>query len=150
MTGFNRLGNWIFSHLVRYSYRVNVTDVLTGYFAWNHAAIVRLRPHLQSPGFAIEMEMITKMARLGDQIYSVPISYNSRAGESNLHPVRDGARILKMYLRNLSWTPPKPKLERIAFVSDSIMPYNKGGKEKRLYEISSDSCAKAVRYTSTR
>jgi glycosyltransferase involved in cell wall biosynthesis len=134
MTGFNRLGNWIFSHLVRYSYRVNVTDVLTGYFAWSHDAIRRLRPHLGSPGFAIEMEMITKMARLGDQIYSVPISYNSRAGESNLRPVRDGARIMLMYLRNLSWSPPKP--QRIAFVSDAIMPYNKGGKEKRLYEIS--------------
>jgi glycosyltransferase involved in cell wall biosynthesis len=136
MTAFNRLGNWVFSHLVRYSYRVNVTDVLTGYFAWNRDAIVRLRPHLQSAGFAIEMEMITKMARLGEEIYSVPISYNSRAGESNLRPIRDGMRILSMYLRNLSWNPPKPPVERIAFVSDSIMPYNKGGKEKRLYEIS--------------
>src|SRR5476651_2686745 len=34
MKTFNRIGNWVYSHLVRYSYGVNVTDVLTGYFAW--------------------------------------------------------------------------------------------------------------------
>lgn len=36
------------------------------------------------------------------------------------------------------------KSKKIAFVSDAIMPYNKGGKEKRLYEISkrlvNDAC----------
>lgn len=135
MTGFNRLGNWIFSHLVRYSYRVNVTDVLTGYFAWSRPAVEALRPHLKSNGFAIEMEMITKMARLGEEIYSVPISYHARAGESSLSPIGDGSRILKMYLQNLTWKPLPPKPQRLAFVSDAIMPFHKGGKEKRLSEI---------------
>lgn len=105
MPALNRAGNWVFSHLVRYSYQVNVTDVLTGYFAWKRDAIVRLRPHLESDGFAIEMEMITKMARLGEEIYSVPISYDARAGESNLRPIADGSRIMKMYLQNLRWKP---------------------------------------------
>jgi dolichol-phosphate hexosyltransferase len=105
MKAFNRLGNWVYSHLVRYFYRVNVTDVLTGYFAWKKPVIDELRPHLVSDGFAIEMEMITKMARLGHEIYSVPISYNPRAGESSLRPVYDGWRILVMFARNLSWRP---------------------------------------------
>lgn len=105
MTAFNRLGNWIFSHLVRYSYRAPVTDVLTGYFAWSRHAIERLRPHLTSNGFAIEMEMITKMARLGEEIFSVPISYHARAGESSLRPLYDGWRILRMYMANLRWKP---------------------------------------------
>jgi glycosyltransferase involved in cell wall biosynthesis len=105
MTRFNRAGNWIFSHLVRYGYKVNVTDVLTGYFAWRRSAIVGLRPHLASQGFAIEMEMITKLARLGHEIYSVPISYNPRSGASSLRPVRDGSRILWMFLSNLIWIP---------------------------------------------
>jgi len=134
MTTFNRLGNWIFSHLVRYLYRVNVTDVLTGYFAWDRHAIERLRPHLTSQGFAIEMEMITKMAKLGEEIYSVPISYHSRSGSSSLRPIRDGARILAMYLRNFFWRPAST-VERVAFVSDTIYPYNMGGKETRLAEI---------------
>jgi glycosyltransferase involved in cell wall biosynthesis len=84
MTAFNRLGNWIYSHSVRYFYRVNVTDVLTGYYAWRREVVERLRQHLISPGFTIEMEMVTKMARLGEAIYSVPITYQKRAGETHL------------------------------------------------------------------
>lgn len=132
MRGFNRLGNWGFSFLVRSVYKVNVTDTLTGYFAWKREAIVQLRQHLQSSGFAIEMEMITKMARMGYEIFSVPISYEPRLGESSLRPVYDGSRILREFLRQLKWRPNK---ERFAVVSDAIWPYNKGGKEKRLHEI---------------
>src|ERR1700757_3933336 len=61
MRALNRLGNWLFTHLVRIYYGVSVTDVLTGYFAWNRNSLEELRPHLKSEGFAIEMEMITKM-----------------------------------------------------------------------------------------
>ncbi len=105
MTTFNRIGNWMYSQLVRTFYRANVTDVLTGYFAWKKNALVKLRPHLVSTGFAIEMEMVTKMAKLGENIYSVPISYDQRDGHTNLHPIYDGFRILLMFTRNLFWTP---------------------------------------------
>jgi glycosyltransferase involved in cell wall biosynthesis len=112
MTGLNRLGNWVFSHMVRYVYRANVTDVLTGYFAWKKPVIVELAPHLVSNGFAIEMEMITKMARMGCEIYSVPISYHPRSGQTNLRPLYDGYRILKMFFRNLSWRPVSEKVDQ--------------------------------------
>jgi dolichol-phosphate mannosyltransferase len=105
MTAFNRLGNWAYSHLVRHFYRVNMTDVLTGYFAWKREALERLRPYIQSEGFAIEMEMVTKMARLGEDITCVPISYHPRAGVTNLRPIYDGTRILWMFTKNLRWTP---------------------------------------------
>jgi glycosyltransferase involved in cell wall biosynthesis len=105
MRTFNRGGNWFFTHIVRLYYKVNVTDVLTGYFAWDKKAIDELVPHLVSEGFAIEMEMITKMAKLQHQIYSVPISYTPRSGETNLRPVYDGRRILKMWFNNLRWQP---------------------------------------------
>jgi glycosyltransferase involved in cell wall biosynthesis len=133
MTSSHRMGNWIFSFLVRIFYRVNVTDVLTGYFAWKRETIVKLRPHLRSYGFAIEMEMITKMARMGYEIYSVPISYEPRSGESSLRAFHDGSRILLMFLRSVRWL---PDMRRIAFVSDAVYPFNMGGKEKRLHEIS--------------
>lgn len=107
MRAFNRAGNWFFTHIVRVYYRVNVTDVLTGYFAWTRQTIDELHPHLISDGFAIEMEMITKMAKLGHQIYSVPISYTPRSGETNLRPFYDGRRILKMFFRSLHWQPNK-------------------------------------------
>ena len=105
MSAFNRLGNWGFSFLVRILYNENVTDVLTGYWAWTRASLLDLAPHVKADGFAIEMEMITKLARLNHAVYSVPISYTARAGESNLRPVRDGFRILIMLLRNLRWKP---------------------------------------------
>jgi glycosyltransferase involved in cell wall biosynthesis len=105
MSTFNRLGNWLYSHLVRYFYRVNMTDVLTGYFAWKRDALERLRPHIKSTGFAIEMEMVTKMARLGEYITCVPISYHLRAGETKINPIYDGSRILWMFIKNLRWVP---------------------------------------------
>ena len=101
----NRGGNWFFTHIVRLYYKINVTDVLTGYFAWNKQAIDELLPHLVSEGFAIEMEMVTKMAKLGHEIYSVPISYTPRRGETNLRPFYDGRRILKMYFNSMRWQP---------------------------------------------
>ena len=105
MRFLNRGGNWFFTHIVRMYYKANVTDVLTGYFAWSKKCIDELHPHLISEGFAIEMEMITKMAKLGHEIYSVPISYTPRSGETNLRPFYDGRRILGMWARNLRWQP---------------------------------------------
>lgn len=132
MPALNHLGNWVFSFLVRIIYKVNVTDVLTGYFAWKREAALKLRSHLTASGFALEMEMITKMAKLNLEVYSVPISYSPRVGSSSLRPLRDGLAILKTFIRQLSW---KPRSQQITFVTDSVYPFNKGGKERRLYEI---------------
>jgi len=154
MTRLNRLGNRLFTSAVRAFYGANVTDVLSGYFAWKKSALDAMTPYIKSPGFAVEMEMITKMARLGHRMTAVPISYHPRAGETNLRPFKDGYRILSMLLKNLAWRPrptaartadaPAPAQEvvrgsfvprKIVFVSDAIYPYMKGGKEKRLHEI---------------
>jgi glycosyltransferase involved in cell wall biosynthesis len=146
MSRLNRFGNRLFTVSARTLYRANVSDVLTGYFAWKKSALNALAPHIKSDGFAIEMEMITKMARLGQRMASVPISYHPRLGQSNMHPFRDGFRIFLMLFKNLTWHP-KPQANqaqdtintfsprKIVFVSDAIYPYMKGGKEKRLYEI---------------
>lgn len=105
MTKLNLVGNWLFTLAVRLFYRANVTDVLTGYFAWKKPALSALEPYVDSPGFAIEMEMITKMARLGHKMVPVPISYHPRSSQSNLRPFRDGSRILAMLLKNFFWKP---------------------------------------------
>lgn len=141
MSRLNYIGNKLFTSAVRIFYQANVTDVLTGYFAWKKSALDELAPNVTSAGFAIEMEMITKMARLGHQMTSVPISYHPRTGQSNLHPLRDGLRILSMLLKNIFWRRPLNTAKnaftarKIVFVSDAIYPYMKGGKEKRLHEI---------------
>lgn len=103
MTSFNRFGNWMFSFLVRIFYNANITDVLTGYFVWDYRALMRLRPHLVARDFGIEMDMVTKMAILGESIFCVPITYAYRKGDSHLRPVRDGLRILLVFVKNLFW-----------------------------------------------
>lgn len=111
MKPLNRFGNFVFSQLVQRIYGSNVTDVLSGYFAWSRESIERLRPHVESAGFALEIEMVTKMSRLGLEVFSVPISYNARAGESNLRPFRDGSRILSMFIKNIFWQVPEQEVE---------------------------------------
>jgi dolichol-phosphate mannosyltransferase len=99
----NRVVNWGFTFLVRQFYQANVTDVLSGFFAWKKEVVDGLRPHLNSEGFAIEMEMITKMVKLGFELYSVPITYDVRIGKTKINALRDGLRILSAFSKYLFW-----------------------------------------------
>ena len=103
MSMSHRLANWFFTFFVRHFYKANVTDTCTGYFAWKKEVIDRLDGQVVSEGFAIETEMITKMARLGFRIYSVPITYDPRSGDSKLSPIGDGLKIIWMLIRNTAW-----------------------------------------------
>lgn len=105
MKKFNHFGNRMYSWLVRSIYKIPVTDVLTGYYAWSRETIEDLRQHLTSEDFRIEMEMITKMARLGYVVYCVPITYDPRLGDSSLKPIQDGYRIMKTCIQNRFWQP---------------------------------------------
>lgn len=107
MRTLNRGGNWIYTHMVRIIYRVNVTDVLSGYFAWKREVVDQLLPHLHANGFAIEMEMITKLSRMKCDVHSVPISYDARGGHTHLKPFKDGLRIMRMLFGNLRWQDPE-------------------------------------------
>lgn len=107
----NRLVNWIYTFLVRRFYRANITDVLSGYFAWRSDVILEMRDHLNSDGFSIEMEMISKLVKLGYSIYSVPITYNIREGETKIEAIKDGLKIFITFFRNLFWSPPKESIE---------------------------------------
>jgi dolichol-phosphate hexosyltransferase len=103
----HRTANWFFTFITRHFYGANVTDTCTGFFAWKASVVKKLNGHIKSPGFAIEAEMLTKMARLGYKIYSVPITYDPRHGESKLAPITDGIRITSMLFKNIAWKPGK-------------------------------------------
>jgi len=111
----NRIANWGYTFLVRQFYQANITDVLSGYFAWKKEVIDKLLPHLKSEGFEIEMEMITKISRLGFTMYSVPITYDEREGKTKIEAINDGIRILTMFLKNLTWSPKEKKTKRSAY-----------------------------------
>lgn len=108
----NRLANWMYTFLVRCFYGANVTDVLSGYFAWRRDVVVEMRNHLESDGFSIEMEMIAKLVKLGYSIYSVPITYNIREGETKIESIKDGLKILSTFSRNLFWFPVKEPISK--------------------------------------
>jgi len=103
MSFSHRAANWFFTFLTRRFYGANVSDTCTGYFAWRREVVEELRGHVRSSGFAIEAEMISKMARLGFRVHAVPITYEKRSGDSKLAPFRDGVRITWMLLRNVGW-----------------------------------------------
>lgn len=109
----HRLANWFFTFLVRRFYLVNTTDICTGYFAWKKKVVDDLSPHIKSDGFAIEAEMITKMAKLGYKIFSVPITYDRREGNSKLSPYLDGIKITWMLLKNLVWKPEEKTIKNL-------------------------------------
>lgn len=111
----NRVANWCYTFLVRQFYRANITDVLSGYFAWKREVIEKLAPHLESEGFEIEMEMITKMMRLGFEIYSVPITYETREGFTKIESISDGIKILTMFFKNFTWFPKENKETNVLF-----------------------------------
>ena len=108
----NRAANRVYTFLVRLFYQANITDVLSGYFAWRADVVIAMRDHLQSSGFSIEIEMISKLTKLNYSIYSVPITYNVREGETKIAPLKDGLHILFTLARNIFWSPDKHLLNK--------------------------------------
>lgn len=100
----NRLVNWGYAFLVRQFYGANITDVLSGFFAWKRGVIDGMVDHLTSDGFTIEMEMITKIVKMGYEIYSVPITYDPRDGTSKISAFKDGSKILGIFFKNIFWS----------------------------------------------
>lgn len=105
MSFSHRSANWFFTFLTRSLYKANISDTCTGYFAWTRKSTKVLNGHLRAGGFAIEAEMVTKMAKLGLKMHSVPITYDPRHGESKLSPIMDGLKITGMLLKNVRWKP---------------------------------------------
>jgi len=48
---------------------------------------------------------ISKLVKLDYAIYSVPITYNVREGETKIESLKDGLKILLTLSRNLFWAP---------------------------------------------
>lgn len=99
LTFIRRAGNQLFVRLANVLYRTSWSDLCYGYIALRRSAIDRLRLH--SNGFEIETEICVHAATGKLAVAEVP-SYElvRRSGVSNLHPLRDGWRVLKVLLRN--------------------------------------------------
>lgn len=98
ITGVRRLGNWGIRTLVNRRYGTRYTDIAYGFNAlWTrHRELLAL----DCSGFEVETLMHVRAARAGLVIEEVP-SFEGRRhiGATNLHAVRDGARIATLLLR---------------------------------------------------
>lgn len=119
----NRLVNWGYTFMIRHMYNVNVTDVLSGYFAWRKEVVDHLIPHIESRGFSIEVDMITKISLLGYEMYSVPITYDVREGESKISAFNDGMKILGVLILNMIWRPHITASRRTIFIGAIKRPF---------------------------
>jgi len=76
MAFLRRLANRILSTVTNLLYHTHITDMETGYKAFQREVIQSL--HLESHGFEIEPELTAKVLNRGLEIYEVPVSYHPR------------------------------------------------------------------------
>lgn len=94
----NRFGNKIFLWTINYIFKVRLTDILSGYRAFNRNFVKNIP--LFGGGFEIETELTIKALTRNYQIVEIPINLGTRPEGSNskINIVRDGFLILNMIL----------------------------------------------------
>jgi glycosyltransferase involved in cell wall biosynthesis len=94
ITRLRRLGNGALSRLVNVLFRTEYSDLCYGYNAfWRHCLP---HMHVTCDGFEVETLINVRVARAGLRVTEVPSIEHARLfGESKLHAVRDGLRVLR-------------------------------------------------------
>ena len=98
ITLVRRTGNKSLCGLVNFLFRVRYTDLCYGYNAFWRECLSALA--LDCDGFEVETLMNVRAAKAGLLVTEVPSYERSRIyGKSNLHPIRDGMRVLRTICR---------------------------------------------------
>ncbi len=94
----NRFGNRLFLSVLNTTFKVKITDMLSGYRAFNRKFVKSIP--LFGGGFETETELTIKALERGYRIVEVPVNLTHRPGGSfsKIRIGQDGARILKMLL----------------------------------------------------
>lgn len=94
----NKLGNRLFLSILNSLYNAKVTDLLSGYRAFNRRFVKRLP--LFGGGFEIETELTMKALQRGYRIVEVPVDLAQRpeGSHSKIRVVQDGFSILNTIL----------------------------------------------------
>jgi dolichol-phosphate mannosyltransferase len=93
MPRLNRAGNRLVNRAFAFVHGRDLADILSGYRAFTTESFERLR--ITSDGFGIETELAVECVKHGVPTEVVGITYGARPddSETNLHPIKDGARI---------------------------------------------------------
>ncbi len=94
----NRLGNRLFLSVLNYTFKVRITDMLSGYRAFNRRFVKGVP--LFGGGFEIETELTIKALERGYRIVEIPVGLTHRpeGSFSKIRIAHDGIRILNMIL----------------------------------------------------
>ena len=96
----NTMGNHILSLIASLFYHP-VSDVCTGYWAFNDKIIIYLREvGLSCSGFEMEAEMFAKISKGKFRISEIPITYKTRADKPKLKSFSDGFKIFRTLLKH--------------------------------------------------
>src|SRR6476660_10406058 len=98
ITFLRRAGNRLFCWLVNRLYKTSYTDLCYGYNAFWRNVLPAIA--FDCAGFEVETVLNVRAAKAGLSVVEVPSTEHLRIhGESKLHPVRDGLRVLRAILR---------------------------------------------------
>ena len=94
----NRFGKWLFLSLVNSTFRVEITDMLSGYRAFSRSFVKGVP--LFGGGFETETELTIKALERGYRILEVPVNLKHRpeGSFSKIRIVNDGFRIINTIL----------------------------------------------------
>jgi glycosyltransferase involved in cell wall biosynthesis len=93
----NMIGNRVLSLVAKLAVGLNVYDTQSGMRAFKSELLDSM--HLVAVGMPLAMEMLAEARSADARIREVPISYMPRVGETKLHPIKDGGRILGTTVR---------------------------------------------------
>jgi glycosyltransferase involved in cell wall biosynthesis len=97
MSKVNLMGNHLLALMTNILYGTRISDPCTGYWAMRREVVESMR--LNAPGFEIEADMLTEIARDGCKITEIPIAYRRRSTPPKLNSLRDGFKIGAMLLK---------------------------------------------------
>jgi len=100
-----RLGNQFLTGITNLLYGLHLSDMETCYKVMT--ADIARRLGIECQRFDLEPEITAKIARLGQPILEVPISYTPRE-QKKLSPWKDGLPALKALVRYRRWSPEAP------------------------------------------
>lgn len=104
---FNRIGNSLFSVLIRMLYGFTARDPCTGLYAMKKRHLVRMG--LRSKRFTIEPEISIKSGRMKLRLAELPIRYEPRIGDTKLNGITVGLADLFTIAKLIFW---RPKYDR--------------------------------------
>jgi glycosyltransferase involved in cell wall biosynthesis len=116
ITRWRRAGNKALNTLVNRLYGTSYTDLCYGYNAFWARCLPYMR--VDCAGFEVETLINIRIAKAGLTIHEVPSRERDRIhGQSNLHPIRDGTRVLRTIAKERipersTWSSGRPRFER--------------------------------------